>query len=319
MQEKLLSVIMPIFNADEYLENSINSVLKQKYSNFQLILIDDGSTDSSSDICDKFAVLDKRIQVLHKKNEGVAEARNDGLGLAKGEYITFVDSDDIVSNDMFKQLIKNLEENKADISICNYQEFNNKIPYLIENKCKEINIYSNEEAIQKLNLESKFTLALWGKVYRKKLFDGEKFPNIPSSEDNEISYHLLYKAKRIVYCERKYYFYRKNNNSITHRKDRVNIQILYEGVKTIEFIKNNMYSQYESTIYKYLFLVLGVYNTMIQKNIFNKKYEEDILKYVKIWNKIIKKKIKYTNKQKSQVKLFLLSRKLYKFIYRIKM
>ena len=114
----IVSVIVPVFNVEKYLDKCIESLIKQKLKDIEIILVDDGSTDLSGKICDEWKTKDSRIQVIHKKNGGLSDARNVGVELAKGKYIGFVDSDDYVSDDMFQILYQNIEKENADISIC---------------------------------------------------------------------------------------------------------------------------------------------------------------------------------------------------------
>lgn len=117
----MISVIIPVYNVEEYLERCVNSVLKQTYNDLEIILVDDGSTDNSGKICDELKNKDDRIIVIHKENQGLSASRNIGIEKATGEYITFVDSDDYILEDMYETLYKNLIRNDADISMCKYQ------------------------------------------------------------------------------------------------------------------------------------------------------------------------------------------------------
>ncbi|MBO5142223.1 MAG: glycosyltransferase family 2 protein, partial [Clostridia bacterium] len=116
MNDKLVSIIVPIYNVEEYLEDCINSLIAQTYKNIEIILIDDGSKDRSGKICDSYSKIDKRIRVIHKKNEGLSSARNKGLEESKGEYISFIDSDDKIDIDFIALLMEHIEKNKVDIA-----------------------------------------------------------------------------------------------------------------------------------------------------------------------------------------------------------
>ena len=116
----IISIIVPVYNVESYLERCINSILNQTFKNFELILVDDGSTDKSGEICDSFAGYDKRIRVIHKKNGGLSSARNVGLDVSIGKYIGFVDSDDWIDEFMYEKLYRNMIKTKSDIVICNF-------------------------------------------------------------------------------------------------------------------------------------------------------------------------------------------------------
>lgn len=119
----MLSIIVPTYNVKLYVEECVDSLLNQKYVDCEIIIVDDGSTDGSSEVCDKLKLKDSRIIVVHQKNGGLSAARNTGLKHAKGEYIGFIDSDDIVSPSMFSDMINTLEKNKADVAVCNFEVF----------------------------------------------------------------------------------------------------------------------------------------------------------------------------------------------------
>lgn len=128
MEEKLISIIVPVYNVEKYLKECIDSVISQTYKNLEIILVDDGSTDKSGEICDEYSKKDSRIKVIHKENGGLSDARNVALDIAKGEYIGFVDSDDYVEKDMFETLYKLAEEHNTEISsISFYKTLENEI------------------------------------------------------------------------------------------------------------------------------------------------------------------------------------------------
>lgn len=141
-----LSVIMPVYNTKEYLKDAVESVLNSKKLDFELLLIDDGSTDESGEICDQYALADKRVKVFHKENGGLSSTRNKGLEIAAGEYIGFVDSDDMVSSDMFPDMVKCAEERDADIVCCGIDYLGTK--YHCTEIPKNVEEYSNGECQQ---------------------------------------------------------------------------------------------------------------------------------------------------------------------------
>lgn len=118
--EAIVSIIIPVYNAKKYLANTLDSVIKQTYKNLEIILVNDGSTDNSKDICESYAKIDKRIKVINKENGGVSSARNYGLALAKGEYISFIDSDDFLVTDMIETLVNDIQNTNAEIAVCGY-------------------------------------------------------------------------------------------------------------------------------------------------------------------------------------------------------
>ncbi len=209
----LVSVIVPVYNAERYLERCVKSILSQTYHNIEVILIDDGSKDSSVELCDSFG-RDERVRVFHKENAGVSAARNDGVRMAKGDYISFVDSDDIIQPEMISTLVTYLEKNCLDIVSTSYQKFDdvNQIQeYLIgENK-----IFTKEEALLRALDRWKyhmFTIACGG-VLRACIAKNIRFDeNLTHSEDSKYIFDYLSMCSRIGYIDAKYYCYYQNNS-----------------------------------------------------------------------------------------------------------
>lgn len=211
----LVSVVVPIYNVEQYLERCIDSVLRQTYSNLEIILVDDGSTDNSGSICDKYALEDKRIVVLHKVNGGLSDARNYGIEKAKGKYITFIDSDDYVSCLYIEIMMKALIDNCADISICDEK----KTKLSNETECKntfltETEVWDSRIGIKEILLQRGTTASSCGKIYKKEYFREIKFPYGKLFEDMGTTYKIFDKAEKIVKVNRELYFYYQRENSI---------------------------------------------------------------------------------------------------------
>lgn len=208
-----LSIIVPVYNVESYLEETLQSILKQTFTDFELLLVDDGSTDNSGKICDKYAESDNRIKVVHKENGGVSSARNVGVQNAQGEYVGFVDSDDIISETMYDGLLKVAEKQGADIVQCthvrNIGELNHDI------SPQNIEIYDTVGALKQLYVKYYTNcFSLWSKIYKKEVFSGIKFPEGRVFEDDEVIPHLIYNAKKVVMIENAWYCYVERNNSI---------------------------------------------------------------------------------------------------------
>lgn len=205
--EKLISIIVPVYNVEKYLQKCIESLLNQTYKNIEIILIDDGSTDKSGEICDRYAKTDERIRVVHKKNAGVAAARNDALDMVNGDYITFVDSDDFINEEYCEIFINTLVKNDADIAICQLYQFVEGES--IKNDTNELvqNVYSRDEAIFNLISVGRFYECIGGKIFSKRLFEKVRFPLGRRYEDASILHELYFNAKATVVINKKYYYY----------------------------------------------------------------------------------------------------------------
>lgn len=213
---KLISVIVPVYNVEQYLEKCIDSIINQTYKNLEIILVDDGSTDNSGNLCDLLAKKDSRIVVYHKENGGLSSARNFGIDKANGEFIGFIDSDDYIDNDMYETLYNLIKKDKSDVSMCGlYNIYANRK----DSQVKEVKKYlmNAEEAIQMV-LDSKITsVTAVNKLYRKEIFNNLRYDLGKTSEDAFIIVRLLDKCNLISMTnERKYYYYHRTN-SITKK------------------------------------------------------------------------------------------------------
>lgn len=221
-----VSIIVPVYNVEKYLSNCIDSILNQIFKDFELILVNDGSTDKSLDICKHYKNIDNRICIINKENGGLSSARNAGLDIAKGEYIGFVDSDDYIHPQMYEILYNQIIKNKADISMCAFKkvsEFdkNELLGKFILNQ--EVEISNNEEAVFKLGENDSVTYVVaWNKLYKKSLFNNIRFKEGIIHEDEYIIHRLLYQANKLVYIKENLYFYLQREGSIMDKRLNIN-------------------------------------------------------------------------------------------------
>lgn len=203
----LISIIIPVYNLEDYLERCLNSVLNQTYSNIEIIIVNDGSTDNSGKIIDEFAQKDSRIKVLHKKNTGVSDTRNKGLEIANGDYIGFVDGDDEVKENMYQKLLENLKENKADISHCGFEYITPTKKINFHGTGKKM-IQSNHEALKSLMEGNIFEPSTWTKLFKKNVVANIRYPiDIKINEDLLFNIYAFRKAKTIYYEDISLYKY----------------------------------------------------------------------------------------------------------------
>lgn len=211
-----VTIIVPVYNVEDYLRECVNSILSQTYKNIEVILIDDGSTDSSGNICEEYK--SSKVIVIHKENEGLSAARNCGLELATGDYISFVDSDDYLMPDMISELLKCAIINNVPIVCCDYEkdgDIRNSNMAEIDIPCM---ILKRTNAIGHLFDQKGYKCYAWNKLYKADLFKKTRYPIGRYFEDIETSYKLFCQCERIAYIKRKLYFYRVRKESITHEK-----------------------------------------------------------------------------------------------------
>lgn len=215
MGNDLISIIIPVYKVEEYLEKCIESVLKQTYTNLQIILVDDGSPDNCGKICDEYAKKDSRIEVIHKVNGGLSDARNVGIAKAKGKYIGFVDSDDYIKEDMYEILINLIKEYDADVSICNLYDVIDGKEYIRNNE-NGIQEYSRLEILKEVLLDENIQSYAWNKLYKKELFDEIKYPIGKKYEDIGTTFYVFEKCNKIVVTSKPEYYYLKRSDSLVN-------------------------------------------------------------------------------------------------------
>lgn len=204
---KLVSIIVPIYNVENYIHKCLDSIINQTYKNIEIILVDDGSPDNCGKICDEYASKDERIKVIHKENEGLSAARNDGMDICIGEYVTFVDSDDYISYSFCKDLMNAINENDADIAICNVKKFVSGESVKEEKINLETKVYNSQEIIYNLISFGDYYECACGKIYSKKILEGIYFPIGRIYEDSATTYKLYHKANKIAVINSKHYYY----------------------------------------------------------------------------------------------------------------
>lgn len=214
MDTPKISVIVPVYKVEAYLDKCVSSIVNQTYKNLEIILVDDGSPDNCPAMCDAWAEKDRRIQVIHKENNGAGAARNTGLDTATGEMIAFVDSDDYLAADMFAYLYSLLSQG-ADLAECNYIEvFDDSGRF----KCDDASIrkYTTSEALTEHIHDHAFRQVIWNKLYRRSILEGVRFPVGMLIDDEFFTYKVLGNAKTLIHSDRICYAYRQQPDSVTH-------------------------------------------------------------------------------------------------------
>lgn len=213
-KNRLISVIVPVYNSEKYLERCIESILAQTYPYIELIIVDDGSTDDSGNICDFFAQKDSRVVVFHEKHAGTSKARNRGIQYARGAYIGFVDSDDYIASDMYETLVRNMQE-EIDIVCCGRRCVLPRGKSYNAYCCGSVCIFSNQRAIEELLLLRRISFSVCTKLFRKELFEDIRFPIGKTCEDVPVTYKLLKKSTGVLHvgCVKYYNCYREHSRS----------------------------------------------------------------------------------------------------------
>lgn len=233
----LISVIVPIYNVGEYVSKCIDSIIRQTYRNIEIILVDDGSTDKSGEICDLYSKKDKRIVVIHKKNGGLSDARNAGIDVAKGQFITLVDGDDYIDKDYVSLLYETLSTNSSDISVVGHKIIRASKTII---KCaSRSKTYSPKEALKEILYDREIDLSAWGKLYDARLFKKIRFPVGRIYEDSATTYRLFDTARSITAIPAAKYNYIIRASSITNESfNKRKFELLTSTREMCEYIKN---------------------------------------------------------------------------------
>lgn len=293
MKDKI-SIIIPVYNADKYLENCLDSILCQTYTNFELILINDGSQDMSFQICEHYEKSDSRIRLYNQKNSGASSARNKGLSLATGKYVIFIDSDDLLDKDMLEFLINNAKAEKADISVCGYRVRtidNKEIKYYDSQQRKTLNM---EQTIIEFLLNDGFGIGLWNKLFKRKLLQDIVFStDIIINEDKKFIFDAILNSKRNIFVDKCKYNYIKRDNSITSSKFSLKN---FDPLKVNEYIRkktvNINFSDKENILKANEIITLIRLNRTLTFSKDKKKYKKELKKIRKEIKKVNIKLIK---------------------------
>lgn len=222
--EEQISVIIPVYNVAEFLPQCLDSVVSQDYRSLQILLVDDGSTDGSGEICDRYAAADARIQVIHQPNQGAGAAKNAGLRAAEGAYLTFVDSDDFLEPGAYREMVKTLEETQADMVQFSFRD-------VYRNRTEDQPLLPGPEEMDAktylLRFPKDWTCSLlWNKLYKRKLYEGIFFEEGRKIDDEFFTYQALLKPCKVVRRENIVYNYRKRASSVMSRPESANQRLL---------------------------------------------------------------------------------------------
>lgn len=272
-------MIVPVYKVEKYISRCVESILAQTFTDFELILVDDGSPDNCGKICETYAAKDDRVHVIHRENGGLSAARNTGIDWmmahSSSQWLTFIDSDDWVHSKYLEMLYKAALEKHVQVSVCGYQETSGESPF---NKMEEM--YINEWSVRKYYLEHTVNATIaWGKLYNKNCFREIRYPEGKIHEDEYVTYRILFDFTRIAVIGAPLYAYYINAEGITKsvwNPGKKDIFQAYER-QIVFFKKREMYELMEQRIESYLWSVeQQIKSFEIVKDIYSNKYERQI-------------------------------------------
>ncbi len=304
MENELISIVVPIYKVEAYLERCIDSIRKQTYKQIEIILVEDGSPDNCGKICDAYAKKDVRIQVIHKSNGGLSDARNAGIEIAKGTYIAFIDADDYVMPNYIENLYQLCKNYQAEIAICHYQKVYSLEPEVLSSK-PNVQVYTGKELLyQMYNPKTEIEVVAWNKLYLKSLWEGVIYPKGRIHEDEATTYQLLYKTQKVVVTDEILYAYYQTPNSITKKAyTKKRLDILTALKERLTFFKEREEEDlYRLTYIKYSHELIKAYAN-VKKYIGEKTLEKQLLTEFREVSKKILDNEKMGKKVKLKLKL----------------
>lgn len=279
MEKPLVSVIVPIYKVEQYLNKCVDSILSQTYRNLEVFLVDDGSPDNCGAICDDYASRDNRIRVIHKPNGGLSDARNVALDVATGEFVVCVDSDDYIAPNHIEGLYNLIDQYGTDVAIHNFCSFDEGgIP---SPKSEDgVSVYSGEESVETMFYQEHFDNSAWGKMYRTSLFKGIRYPVGLVYEDLPTTYKLMLKAKKVAFKNDETYFYLLRSGSldsgvINEKKSQSAISLM-EMMASDENSFQNIYKSYECRMFSF---ASHIFLHMSKEDASSSYFENKIKKY----------------------------------------
>lgn len=316
--KEVISIIIPVYNVQKHLDRCLKSIANQTYRDLEIILINDGSTDKSPEICDNWAMYDKRIKVIHKENTGPGDSRNVGINNATGDYLSFIDSDDFISIYYFEYLLKLIKMGDYDISTC---EFNRTSKYINIFEYKpNYNQYKVITGKDVLEGKDDIQVAPWGKLYKRELFNELRFIKSDMHEDVNLKYKLMYLTSNIISGMEKLYYYFENNNSLMRSKFSLkNLCIFDVLIDNYNYFKEKNEEAYEAIILMaYLNTCLEYYKDIKTKY---KDYDYLICGILNDYNKIYKllmNKYNISFKDKLKFRIYKIYPSIFIYIHKIK-
>lgn len=243
----MISVIVPVYNVEQYLDKCIESLVHQTYKDIEIILVDDGSTDRSLEICHRWCQKDERIKVVHKENEGVSSARNIGLNIMKGQYVFFIDADDWIETDCLQDMIDCMSDS-VDIVNCDFQVTEEPgCQYNQFSYPQRYGLLLKEDCIADYYHLKLYTQTVWGKLFKKELWDEVRFQKLKYSEDTYAMFEIIEKSRNIYLLDKRYYYYLQRNGGASH----YNNASYYEDILwTLDFNYQKALVQYRDYVEK---------------------------------------------------------------------
>lgn len=315
-ESNLVTIIVPVYNVEKYLERCLNSIIKQSYSNLEIILIDDGSTDNSGKICDEFQNIDKRIHTIHKKNGGLSSARNTGMDKAHGIYITFIDSDDWIDERFIELMVSEMENTGSDIVQCGYKRINSSGKITYETNLKKQYLVTKKDILDAFFITGNFQTMACAKLYKNSFINDYRFMVGKNNEDTILMADIMDDLSQISIIHNNLYNYFYNPESITNtRLNTTKIeQAYYSAYYMLKKCENNYPDYAPYMLFNICLVSVSLYN-LAEKD--QRKYKKWIKEnFRKSYSQIDLKKIGRRKIDKIRITFFYVSPEITVKLYR---
>lgn len=285
--EELVTIVVPVYKVEKYIDRCIKSILNQTYKNLEIILVDDGSPDNCGEICENYAQKDERIKVVHKENGGLSDARNAGISISNGKYISFIDSDDYIDPEYIELLYKTIKKDKSDMAISSH-----KVIYengtVLEKATKEESILKPKEVLKRILYDDGIDLSAWAKLYKIDLFKEIRYPKGRLFEDAATTYKLVDKCEKISIISRSTYNYIIRGNSITNVNfSEKKMDLIISTEEMCNYVKKKYPDLEEATNRRLMYAYLSTLTQLVKSNEKNENAEKKLYGYIKQNSKMI--------------------------------
>ncbi len=321
--ERLISVVVPVYNVEEYLEKCVKSIINQTYRNLEVILVDDGATDHSGELCDKYAAMDARIRVVHKKNGGLSDARNAGIDVATGEYLAFVDSDDFIHPKMYETMVKIMEKEQAEMAICKIAHVKDDaaINHSLSIPVTSKKLVSGKD-LQNMYFDNKYAqmvVVAWNKIYKREYFEEIRYPKGKIHEDEYTTYKITYPCSRISLIDAPFYYYVTRDTSIMGSFNEKRFDLLKSYMERMQYFAEHKDVDLTGRYAKRFVRMANQYQIWGQEA--GKDFSDISLKCKRRFEKVYKdckKKIPLSAKIRFEVFMYMKMGKIYLMIWNMK-
>lgn len=323
MADSKISVIVPIYKVEQYLDECVGSIVKQTYQNLEIILVDDGSPDGCPQKCDEWAKKDARIRVIHKSNGGLSSARNAGLDIACGQYIGFIDSDDWIASDMYESMLNNLLQADADIAYTASSHVYENGEISTAHLVSGVKLIMNAgEAFKYINLPGYFGIAAWDKLLKREIIGDLRFPeDTKRDEDYGFAYATLDRAHTVVYDSSPKYFYRQTQGTLSNTASTIGTRAAEETAKMVELVRKKYPEQLPYALYGHLLAQMGIWDQVVVSGQTKKPqwraFCRQLRQFLKESFPMIMKTGELPKNRVIQIRLFLISPTLYGPVFKM--